>query len=587
MSKKDDENNRRIFSLIYLLMENNRNVGTWQKYFAGMVPFIYKERADHNNAQFNRAKRLLIEYWDNNDSLGNHQTAINRFIEEMNDIKPDTVQFKKIYSNNPVINALKTDETIGPQIIELLQEAINDKRIDTISINLLNEYLDSKDYATFLYYLVRMAFDKSFNQAEPPTTNIGELHGILKKYNADLGQLTTYVQSSVFQMGTNGPYGVLDIFSQAGFPDRINKKCNPFILLKASDIYYYHRFNEFDAKRDKSRDIEYSYRYSEAAFQEWKSPLAAWNMGYTWYLHEQIDPFNNTRIEIPEFSTIEASEESYLIKAMESFSFAARYSVADGYNSIGNICAKILQYIDEYPKLTEIIQECVLEQLTLEGHQYLPLSHSIADETDPATIIRMCKKYMYRKAAENGSLNGTCNYYNLLIKELMSKACEKKCSVTVLKRENDALISEIRKYIDIACKYHLPAALTDAATLALHKNRLNTCLEDNGVFLAGKGPVTQESVYDLVYPYALQSAKGRQKAIAMLKEADAIPIPLLQSPWPSYYLAELCLEDLAYEEAYTYSKKADEIATNAKYTPLSTENRKKIKDRLDYCKKMR
>ena len=146
--------------------------------------------------------------------------------------------------------------------------------------------------------------------------------------------------------------------------------------------------------------------------------------------------------------------------------------------------------------------------------------------------------------------------------------------------KNRHLAQRVKEYIEDLCSYRIPAALTDAATLSLHMHPLNEWLENSVILINGKR-IERDTNYELVFPYYENIINGRTKAIEQLKIAADMDISTLQTPWPCFYLAKLCIEDGLEEEALIYAQKANSLRNKLGNSPRAKDHRKKIKALLE------
>ncbi len=386
-----------------------------------------------------------------------------------------------------------------------------------------------------------------------------------------------YVGSSLLNCGQTATYGVLETLYRAGFPDSINEDCDPLTLLAASDVFYYHRLHWGNGTGNEN-DLEYAYKYSEVAYIKYNSPQAAWNLGYAWYMHNGDDADNNAKMKIEAFRNFKGSDEDYMLKALQYFIFASRREFGEAFSSIGNLCKKADENPGKYPNLYKKLSQYASE---LEPEYSASIHYSEEKKTSEA-LIEMQRIY-YKKAAEHFSLSGMSNYYNLLLKHLRFPSAPKPLKAVI--EDNSFEISEIKKYLEILCNHNLPSALTDAATLSLHKHRVNESLHQSGVTQNGNA-IDENTDYNFIFDYYKNNFSKEKDPILLLKKATKIEIPSLQTPWPWYYLSQIYFDDLKYSKAYDCIQNGIAIIDKDSHVNLSPKQIRLFSNQSKRCKQM-
>ena len=554
-----------FFAKIYLIFKEESHELLLNKYCYAMMPFCYE--SSQKSKSFSRIRRYLFDYWDKNGKLEEHERAFKKLSAEINSIDINSGHFRQIYRNNTLVEVLKNNQNISDNIIRIVQYENDNHHINAVPIKELRSCQRTGEYARFLFIIIKHVICDSI----PLFTGQIELLSRLDDYKITPEELLEHSKSTLTEIGNNETYSLLSILRKAGFPGSINRDCDHITLLKAADIYYFHRLTKVNKK--DSRDIEYSYAYSKTAYEEWNSPLAAWNMGYIWYLHETYDPLSDTNIYIPEFSEVEQTEETFLLKATELFIYSARRNLPDAFTSLGNICDKALNNTDNWKDLISKLYEFTKSFVEYSNRHTPSDSENLFKAATPCSQLEYCRELLYEQAAFLGSFNGKLNYYNLIIKKMMPKTA--KISFDEYSEKNRHLAQRVKEYIEDLCSYRIPAALTDAATLSLHMHPLNEWLEKSDILINGKH-IKRDTKYELVFPYYECFIGGRSKAIEQLKLAADMSIPALQTPWPYYYLAKLCIEDGLEEEALKYAQKANSLRNKLGNSTRAEDHRKKI-----------
>ena len=557
-------------------------------YFISLMPFL---KADTSTSSlYNRIKRYLIDYWRKEDGkIESDKRWYKELSNEVLKINPSSSRFLQYYKNNVLIELLINNPSLSSSIISIVQEAMDLKQIRRFPIDSLSTFAEQNDYAHFLFYLIKSIYTISAPDGvkESPLSSLLRL---LEQNHISVEQLENYTRNVLLKSGTEGTNAQLEILKITGFPNHINRKCSPLFLLAASDLYYFHKMKssktEIDGyeqdKNDNIKDIKYAYLYSKAAFDYWRSPSAAYNMANTIYLCSS-DPHLITSFtdEIPDLLEIDDNHENVLIKAFEYFRFAAESSFADAFNSIGKICAQILTHYDEFPILSKLIYDFSKSIFsTIETKLPYTFNEQWNQESSKIKIYE-CEKLMYECSSHLNSLNGTSNLYNLLLKEMADGASG---DLIRFKEKYQIHIQLITQCINKLCDYRLPSAMTDYATLCLHKNRINNVMQKNQMKYNGK-IINEFTPYDLIYPYCNNSSNGKLNAIRYLTDAAQISKSTFQSPWPSYYLYLIAFESMNYKEAYKRILEAKTIADkmhdiNPEYKYLFEKKSNELKKKI-------
>ncbi len=543
------------------------------EYCKAMMPFLCEN--NNKSKSYNRIYRYLFGYWDKNGKMGNNETAFKKLSVIINAIDLSSESFKHTYRDNILVAIIKQKPNICDEIIKTLQNDTNINHIREIPFKELRSYAQSEEYEKFLFSIVKYVFCKSISVF----SGQDEFLSKLKNYKITPNELLEYSKTALMEIGNNGTFALLSILRKAGFPGQINRNCDCITLLKAADIYYYHRLS--DGVKIDPNDTEYCYAYSKTAYEEWNSPLAAWNMGYIWYLHETYDPLTNKKVQIPDFSTIDGSEESFLLKATEFFIFSAERNFPDAFTSLGNICDKAMICPDEWQKLTAKLYAFTKEFINNSERHAVSEKKLLSNAKTPDAQLVLCRKLLYEQAAFLGSFNGKINYYNLMIKELMQETA--KMPFKVYCNKYNTIIQQIKMYIEDLCAYHVPIALTDAATLSLHMHPINEWLKDSNITISGE-KIKADSDYDFIFPHYTKTGKGKNKPIEQLIMATNIGVPSLQTPWPSYYLAIICKEEARNAEAKKYAEQAYDLQHKLGNSCRAEEYKKKINALLEEYK---
>ena len=552
-----------LFGEIFCLLKDASPALTGKAFCVGMLPYA--------EINYVGARRLLFDYWDHDGRMSNHPTAfknIARTISSGNVIKSRI---------RPIMIILSEHADLALQILDMVKKHIDSASIPSFPEELLKaaEYYEKeKQYDKFLNAVLKGVYSPyDIDKDLSALSEQERLEEILNRNNLKMKNLADYAETTLTKTGKAGIYGLLGVLYRAGYPDEIHTNCDPITLLEAANIYFNHQLSAGDPDADTSDDINNAYKYSETVYRIYKSPIAAWNMGYIWYLHGQDDTTKKGRkISIDAFHDVENrpdGEDLCLQTSLNYFIFAAKAGIEDAYASIGNICSKIADFPDEYPKTRSTLSGFMLKTFPKEMADFMT---DLSDPADRARSLFIFQKCCYGKAASLQSINGMANYYNLLLKELMQD--KTPMSFNSFKKKHRDELKTIREYIELLCQYRYPAAMTDYATLSLHMHPINHWLEHSRL-VNGSNKILRDTPYDFIIPYYKQKSTGLEDCKKLLNKAAEITAPLIQTPWPSYYLALLHKKEYDYEQAYDCAKKACSVMTKYKYK-IKGEDKKRI-----------
>ncbi|MBO6241550.1 MAG: hypothetical protein J6O61_12055 [Butyrivibrio sp.] len=550
-----DGNEKKIFFKIYELLHQYKTDLTMKSYCLGVLSFMFVD--DKGGDYYNTARRYLFDPWDEDglkiktkyDSVG------GKILNHAKNVAKDEIAFNLSYKDNPVAELIHNNE-IYSELISIVRAGIDQKQYAEFSFADIRSYAKMRDSKRFLLAMVcgiyGVAAQVSFSKDQKYIELLSEL---LANNGQQIKHLYQYSKNTLFKVGQSSTYGVLETLYHAGPPDNINRDCDPFTLLDAADIYYFHKL-KWGHSDQGNMDIEYSYRYSNVAYEEYQSPQAAWNMGYIWQTQGRQAADKEYRFNIEAFKSVVQKEENYLNKALDYFIFAARHDYAEAYNSIGNICYKLLTEEKYYPlvcsKLISFAEELSYKK-----------NFEKTDDVDKLKgIILESQEICYRNAAHRYSINGMSNYYKLLLKKL--KAQKGSVPLRKFEKDNQETVAEIRKYLNILCEYRLPSAMIDAAAIHLHKHDINEWLHKNNITKDNK-KLDEKTDYDFILEYYPNLPGGIESVVDLLEKATLNEIPSIQAAGAYYYLSVICFSEMEYHKADEYIKKA--IAIAGKPTP--------------------
>ena len=572
---KKGDNEKKIFYEIYEVLLQYKTDLTMKSYCLGVLSFMFVD--DKGKDNYNTARRYLFDPWDKEGKLKKekYDSVGSKVLNYAKNVAKDEIAFNLAYGDNLVAELIHNCE-MYVELMDIIRRGIDRKQFAEFSFADMRGYAKAHDSKRFLLAMVcgiyGLSLQVSFSKDQKYIELLSEL---LANNGQQIKHLYQYSKNTLFKVGQSSTYGVLETLYHAGPPDNINRDCDPFTLLDAADIYYFHKL-KWGHNDQSNMDIEYSYRYSLVAYEEYQSPQAAWNMGYIWQTQGRQSADKEYRFNIEAFKSVEQKEENYLNKALDFFIFGARRDYAEAYNSIGNICYKMMTEEKYYPMVySKIIS--FAEELS-----YKKNLGKIDDTDKLKTVILEAQEIFYRNAAHRYSINGMSNYYKLLLKKLK----EQKGSVPLRKfeKDNQETIAEIRKYLNILCEYRLPSAMIDAAAIHLHKHDINEWLHKNNITKDNK-KLVEKTDYDFILEYYQNLPGGIESVVDLLEKATLNEIPSIQAAGAYYYLSVICFSEMKYQKADEYIKKA--IAIAGKPTPQKRKQKaiKRLSEQAKKCAK--
>lgn len=564
---------KNIFAKIYVMLSSKGYSSTYGYYLIDIFPFATPPKKDWNTV-YRKAYRYSMDSWDKDtgmrtESFKNARKKIELIAQPLLN---DERLLSEVYQNNCLVTMLKNHASLCSDICHVYNKWEQKQS---------NMKLDQRNLSPerFLLSLICHIYDIAQEAKTPDEPQHKDaLSDLLQKNNCSFDHAFEYLEFSLTKDGTSTTNGVMEILFRAGYPDNINSECDPFTLLKASD-YYYNKTTVSENAELSAKYKTYSYRYSDVAFKYYGSPQAAWNLGHFWYAHNVLFPNND-----PSFSSDEKKfNQKHIEKALEYFMFSAEHGYYEAINSIGNISKKLMDNDADYPTLMRALLSFARKK-DLFG-------------TCQLTTARELTELFYKTAAEHKVIPGMSNYYKFLVKKIIStieytltngKKHRRTSAIELdrIKREHENDIREIQKYLTLLCEYRHPDALTDAATLMLHKNLLNECLHNNKV-TQGHISLSESDDYEFIFPYYvkhsdvhifLKNTDEKLDPWKLLKYATDSELPSPISVWPYYYLAELNYDNMRFVEASKYISLAKTIIAKDRSKSISKEYRAKIKE---------
>ena len=254
--KAKEKENLLFFKILNIVNEMSLQPLKANEFCNAMMPFWYEK--NNISRSYNRISRYLFDYWDKTGEIGNNETAFKKLSVTINAIDFNSESFKRMYRNNVLVHRMKATHEICDEIIKTLQNEIASHHIREIPIRELRSFVQAEEYDKFLFSIVKYVFCK------PTPVFLGqeELLSKLNDYKITPNELLEYSKCALMEIGNNDTFSLLSTLRKAGFPGQINRDCDNITLLRAADIFFFHRLTDGIAL--DSKDIEYSYAYSNA-----------------------------------------------------------------------------------------------------------------------------------------------------------------------------------------------------------------------------------------------------------------------------------------------------------------------------------
>ena len=566
-----DANEKNIFGTIYKSFIGAGYDQTEGHYLVDMIPFMFIEDNKCWNTHYKTARGYLIDALKE-DNIETVQFArVRKKIESHAlSLLKDNALLKKAYKGNKLVDTLRRNHYLYAEICDNYYGWSHQKATIMASTN-LQKYETSA--SSFLLHLVCYIFSIFPSGTTPKEQDTSRLTKLLADNNCTFDEAYDYLEFSLLKDGTSTNTGAMEILKKAGYPDNINKKCDPFTLLKASD-YYYNKIKASENFELSEKYKAYAYKYSEVAYKA-RSPQAAWNLGYFCYAHKRVSP------NLLSDSEYDNDPESilYLKTALKFFNEAAKNGYTNAINSIGNIAKRLdSSHKNDSPEYAHILNELISisKRMHISGSK---------EYSSPKELTEL----FYRIAAERGVFAGYSNYYKFLINKIIKDidSSESQLYIEDIKDKHKDDIAAIVKYIDILCDYRHPSALTDKAALMLHRHEINDLIEEKRVMNSAHNHLKAKDKYDFIFEYHPSDSEKRTEPLKLLKLAidDATPAPPLV--WPYYYLCLIAYDNLRYTEASDYINQAMAIISKDKSSDYNDEKIQPIKDLADKCESTR